>query len=281
MLLSFDILERNVSKVDSINVFPVADKDTGRNVFNAVRPLIDTEFEFSEEFFDEYSRRIMLTAGGSSGNILALYAIDLSKNFNNNYTKMCKGAVDFVYKMMYEPQEGTILTAMRSVPNTYTDAEDFIYKFIENTYNVLLNGPDLLPILKENNTIDSGTLGFLYILCDIYRCITGKDISPEIDVNEPLFIVNEDIENKYCVEITLLSTDDELKQLLSKRGSELVFLTAGDKTKIHIHTDDYLSVIDLCRKFGTIEKYKIEDMTNNNEYIILWKYYTWYCRSLV
>lgn len=269
MLLSFDILFKNKELLNKINVFPIADGDTGRNLCATLLPVKEFTFINLFLFLKECSEKCIMSARGSSGNILALYIMGLSKNCNDNYTIMCKEAAKFTWDTMYEPVEGTILTAMKDVPESYESPQDFIYKFIQNTYKNLFNGPDLLPVLKENKTLDSGTLGFLYILCDIYKCMTGKDISPNIELDDPAYIVNIDTEDRYCVEISLVTENNELKSSLSKLGSELIYLASENNVKLHIHTNNYLEVIDLCKSYGDIKNYKIEDMLNNNEYITL------------
>lgn len=269
MLLSFDILKRNKEQLNSINVFPIADGDTGRNLCCMIDAIQDIEFTTLEDYLAKASDKALMSARGSSGNILSLYIMGLYQNYSENLFEMCKTASDFTWEMMYKPVEGTILTAMKDVPESYENATDFVYKFIQNTYNNLINGPEILSVLKENQTLDSGTLGFLYILCDIYKCMTGEDVSPILELNEPLYIIDNNVEDKYCVEITLASNQKDLKQTLSKMGSELIFLATNDKIKLHIHTDDYFKVIKACEEKGLILNYKIEDMLKNNERIFL------------
>lgn len=269
MLLSFEILKRNKDTVNKINVFPVSDGDTGNNLCSAVSTLENIEFNDIHDILKLNVNEIMMNGRGCSGNIFSLFLYGLHENYSDNLHDMFKRASEFAWDSMYNPVEGTILTAMRDVPKEYDSFEDFIYRYIQNAYRNLFNGPDLLPILKANNTLDSGTLGFLYILCDVYYCITGKDISPDIDLNEPLYHKNEKIENRYCVEMNLISNNSNIRSLLSDKGSELIFLSSGNDIKLHIHTDDYSYVYDLCKSIGEIKDYKIEDMENNNERIFI------------
>lgn len=264
MLLSFDIFEKNKNLLNKINVFPVADGDTGNNLLSAVSSLRCFDFKSIKDLSKLNINDIMMSGRGCSGNIFSLYLIGLYNNVSDNLTDMFRKASDFAWSTMYNPVEGTILTAMKSVPEEYSSLEDFFYRYIQNTYESLMKGPDLLQVLKDNHTLDSGTLGFLYILCDVYKCLTNKDISPNIDISEPLYINNDCVNDRYCVEISLISNRHELKQILSKEGSELVYLTSGDKIKLHIHTDNYIRVFELCKEFGQITDYKIEDMLNNN-----------------
>lgn len=269
MLLSFDILKSHINLLNKINVFPVADGDTGNNLYFAVKSLQNFEINKIQDLHNLDSNKVIMFGRGCSGNIFSLFLYKIVTSDSDNLSEMCKEAAKFTWDTMYEPVEGTILTAMKDVPESYESPQDFIYKFIQNTYKNLFNGPNLLPVLKENKTLDSGTLGFLYILCDIYKCMTGKDISPNIELDDPVYIVNVDTEDRYCVEISLVTENNKLKSSLSKLGSELIYLASEDNVKFHIHTNNYLEVIDLCKSYGKIINYKIEDMLNKNNRIFI------------
>lgn len=269
MLLSFDIFERNVDLINRINVFPVADKDTGNNLLSAITPLKNRDFTSIQSLSDLSIEDIIMYGRGCSGNIFSLFLTGLCQNCSDNLTDMFKLASEFVWSAMYNPVEGTILTAMKDVPEEYDSLSDFFYRYIQNTYSNLMSGPDILTVLKENNTLDSGTVGFLYILCDIYRCLTGQDISPDLSDLNAVYAVNSAVDNRYCVEISLFTENEELKHLLSKMGSELIYLHSGTKVKLHIHTDNYMSVMHLCQENGKIDTYKIEDMTDGNRLVTL------------
>jgi len=263
------ILNSKKELLNKINVFPIADGDAGRNLCTTLECINTIQYTNLKSYLETLSSKTTMSARGSSGNILALYIMGLSQNYSDNLTEMCTKAAQFAWDTMYEPVEGTILTAMKDVPKSYIDYKDFIYQFIQNTYKNLFNGPDLLPVLKDNNTLDSGTLGFLYILCGIYKELTEIDLSPELDLSEPLYVNNYSSEDRYCVELLLDYTNSEVKSLLNNYGSELIFMALPDKIKLHIHTKDYNKILEICQEFGSIIEYKIEDMFNENERIYL------------
>lgn len=240
--------------LNQINVFPIADKDTGDNLYRTL------SLENCETL-EDVKNQILMKARGSSGNILALYVMGLWENKSDNLYEMCSKAAQFTWDTMYEPVEGTMLTAMKDVPKEYASLEDFIYKYIENTQNNLMKGPDLLPVLKENNTLDSGTLGFLYILCGIYKGLTDLDVTPEINVAPVNSKVAEE-DFKHCVEV-LLDISQENHELLIEElkllGNELIILRQDTKSKIHIHTNDFNSVILKSKLFGILLEEKIDN----------------------
>ena len=244
--------------LNNINVFPIADKDTGNNICKTL------SLENCETF-EDVKNQILMKARGSSGNILALYVMGLWENKSDNLYDMCSKAAQFTWDTMYEPVEGTILTAMKDVPKEYDSLEDFIYRYVENTKNNLLKGPDILPVLKENNTLDSGTLGFLYILCGIYKGLTGKDIAPKISVEETVS-ANPILDYKYCTEVLLGIDDDShntVIECIKHLGNELIVLRQGSVTKIHIHTNDFRRVLNICEKQGRLLESKVDEMCNS------------------
>ena len=253
-----DYLASYRDTLNNINVFPIADKDTGSNICKTLS--LD-----NCNTFEDVKNQILMKARGSSGNILALFAMGLWENKSENLYEMCSKAAQFTWDTMFEPVEGTILTAMKDVPKEYDSLEDFIYRYVENTKNNLLKGPDVLPVLKENNTLDSGTLGFLYILCGIYLGLTGKDIAPKISVEE---VVGSSsiIDYKYCTEVLLDVEDTSHKAIIESikhLGNELIVLRQGNLTKIHIHTNDFRRVLNICEKQGKILDSKVDEMYNS------------------
>lgn len=269
MQLSFNIFKSRIDLLNKINVFPIADGDTGRNLNNIIKNIETIDFISLEDYLLKAAKSAIMNGTGCSGNIFSLYLLGLSQNYTENFSEMCKRAAQFTWNTMYEPVEGTILTAMKDVPLEYSSLEDFLYKYIQNTYKNLMKGPDLLSILKESKTLDSGTLGFLYILCDFYKNITGVNIAPNFDSLDSVYVVNSNINDRYCIEINLIVKNGNLKFLLSEIGSELIYLPFENRVKFHIHSNDYISVISLCKENGEILDYKIEDMINNNHKIYL------------
>jgi dihydroxyacetone kinase-like predicted kinase len=183
---------------------------------------------------------------------------------------MCKKAAEFAWNTMYEPCQGTMLTAMANVPCNYTSRapERFIYDYHQKVLDSLIQGPDLLPVLKEHHTVDSGTLGFAYILQGLYSAVTGDDsISFKLDVALPANVAIKPEEKKYCVEL-LLETEcaDKLRFFLRDYGDELIILEMNGMTKLHIHTDDALAVVKKAEEVSYIIKTKTDNMKSGEHW---------------
>lgn len=270
-----DTLKEHEEELNSINVFPIEDKDTGTNL----RKTLDFELpkhDNLKDFIHSFAQKVLYNARGSSGNILALYLLGLDNASNtlssNEWSTGFSKASEFVWKNMYNPQEGTMPTLMKSFPNIDGDFYVFLEKFIDNCISGLMEGPDLLPILKERNALDSGSLGFIFILCGIYKCLTGVDRTPHILLNNIINVdINKKVDFRYCVEGLLHSYNkEELLKVLKLSGNELIIMELKDyinrdTLKFHVHTFDWEKVEDACYKYGKPISFKVKDVTENNK----------------
>lgn len=161
------LIKQHLDELNSMNLFPIPDKDTGSNLKATLDCIENIEFKNLRDYIKDVSDNLILTARGSSGNILALFVLGLHNNYSENLSEMCRKAAEFTWSMMYNPKEGTILTAMKAVPDNYNDTRDFITQYYENVRKVYEEDYKKIEVLKENNQKDSGTLGFLYILEDL------------------------------------------------------------------------------------------------------------------
>lgn len=257
------ILKEKEDFLNRINVFPIADKDTGTNLYKTLD--IKPEGNNCREYVEDICDKVAYSARGSSGNIIALYLMGLKKYYSEDFHAMCSQAAEFAWNLMYNPQEGTILTAMKAVPKDYIDFNDFIYKYYLNSLDGLLNGPEVLSILKERNTLDSGTLGFIYILCGVYKTLTDIDIVPDINEITPTES-NEKLEYTYCVEILLHGNHKKDIENLSEYGNELIIINNNKDTKIHIHTNRKDEVIDFIKSIDLIKKLKVDNMETGSTF---------------
>ena len=265
-----DILKAHETELNDINVFPIADKDTGKNLVKTLDFELP-ETESIRDFVHKYSELALYNARGSSGNILALYLMGIDNNWDDkSISNTFVNAAKFVWDNMYNPKEGTMLTLMKQVPQE-NDFASFLNQFIDNCIKSLLEGPNRLPILKEKNTLDSGSLGFIYILCGIYKCLVGVDKTPEIILKSPEEnIMNSGDNFRYCVEGLLSSyKKEDIIEVLKKSGNEIVITESltSEKEKIlkfHIHTNNWRMIKNACIMFSHLIDLKVEDMQNNN-----------------
>ena len=189
------LLEKNRALVDSLNVFPVPDGDTGTNMSmtmqGAVKDLRNLpETATVEEVMAKVSSGALRSARGNSGVIL-------SQLFRGFY-KAAKGheeldGISFAaamaegtkaaYKAVMKPKEGTILTVSRMISDEVQNAveedaqlgcEALMITCIQKGEEALRLTPDLLPVLKEAGVVDSGGKGLLFIYHGFLMAMNGE-----------------------------------------------------------------------------------------------------------
>ena len=294
------LLEKNKAYVDSLNVFPVPDGDTGTNmsmtIGNALPELKAAGDGISAGDAAKLTASAMLRgARGNSGVILSLIFRGLSKGLAGQAeadAKMLSDAfklgVDAAYKSVMKPTEGTILTVVREAwENTKDsaqeggDAAEFLAKFIEEGEKSLANTPELLPALKKAGVVDAGGKGLLVILSGMQQVISGGGMirsEEETKPSAPAAVAaagaaQEDIKFAYCTEFIVnkkpgAKDATALRAFLETIGDCVVVVDDDDIIKVHVHSNHPGKAIEEGIKFGELTKMKIENMREQHHNII-------------
>ncbi len=285
--------------IDSLNVFPVPDGDTGTNmsltfsagVADALKANSDTVGDIAKAL----SKGLLMGARGNSGVILSqifrgvYQAIDTNETINplqlaNAFVNGSRVA----YKAVMRPVEGTILTVIREASD-YTflhisnqpDATlvDVMEKLVEEAKISLDGTPELLPVLKEVGVVDSGGAGLLVILEGMLSVLKGKSIAL-LDVSKQTSTMSasnmESDEFGYCTEFIIRLNEESirsfsestLRDTLSKLGDSIVVVQDEDIVKVHIHTLTPGDALNAGQVYGEFAKLKIENMQEQHENII-------------
>lgn len=277
-------LHDEIDKLNRLNVFPIPDGDTGINMFSTFEPLLKLENSYSHlgKLMDFSSQEILKSSRGNSGTILATFFYGVANSLEDKKTctvseliNAFKKGTDACYKTIGNPKEGTILTLMRKCSELDIE-EDFsclFTKMNETCEEWLKKTPELLPVLKEAGLVDSGAYGFTIIISAMKASLLGEDIKrkdySELEVNFDKYD-EEDINYNFCVEGIIEKYNefigefkcDELKNELFKLGESEVFIETNKLIKFHIHVNDEDKVSSLCKLYGNLVKYKVDDMAN-------------------
>ncbi len=200
------LLEQNKAYIDSLNVFPVPDGDTGTNMSMTMQSAMNeimslSDMENVSTVSAAASKGALKGARGNSGVILSQIFRGFSKAFKDSeeidaalLVSGLKKATESAYKAVMKPKEGTILTVIRmiseAVEEAYnknpksTDISDLIDLMIESGEKALALTPDLLPVLKEAGVIDSGGKGLMTILSGFRLAFNGKSLDDIGDVSK-------------------------------------------------------------------------------------------------
>ena len=280
--------------VNSLNVFPVPDGDTGLNMsltMQAGKAAI-SGFEGSLSDCAEKVAAALLRGGrGNSGVILSLFFRGVSKELkgkesadNMMFARAFRAGVDAAYKAVRNPTEGTVLTVMRvSAERAFSAAssspelslEDFFGVIEDAARDTLEKTPDMLPVLKQANVVDAGGKGFLIILGGMKSVADGRGIvestaSDQVQDKADFSSFNtEDIKYAYCTECIVdkdpsgrvtPSKVEKFRDFIMGCGDSGVFIDDDTFIKFHIHTNDPGKVLTECLRYGTLAKVKVENM---------------------
>ena len=226
-------LRANYQIVDSLNVFPVPDGDTGTNMkmtieggVNEIASMDDVNiYEISKKL----SRGMLMGARGNSGVILSQLFRGLSKGFENlvsvnaiSLAEAFESSVKQAYKAVVTPVEGTILTVAREasermslIANSRMSINEFFKEYLQEAKRSLENTPNLLPVLKEAGVVDSGGTGYVYIIEGMLKALEGEIITDDNLTSASHFVQfdvksDEESEFGYCTEflVDLTKVDD-------------------------------------------------------------------------
>ena len=285
------LLEKNKEMLNSLNVFPVPDGDTGTNMTltmqSAIRELKTTHSTDIVELANMVSNGSLMGARGNSGVILSQILRGFSKALQGKDqidTQVLADALDkgskTAYKAVMKPIEGTILTVSResaehalSVCETETDIVVFLRDVINAGIRSLNHTPELLPVLKEAGVVDAGGKGFITILDGMLSAISGEDIdyqSEDQDLStetiakrDILSPINDDIEFGYCTEF-LINNNTENSEFFAKEikdiGDSMMVVEGDGFIKVHVHTNEPGVVLDKALKVGELVDIKIDNM---------------------
>lgn len=254
LLKSYNYIKDNIELLNSINVFPVYDKDTGNNVMHTLENI--KEMEFTKDNLKDIADVAIYNARGNSGSILSLFLIGLSQNKDKNFSEMCKSASEFVWDNIYNPKSGTILDALKNVPED-SDLETFLLNYYNNAVLELYTGKEKLELLKKYNTVDAGTLCFVYLLKGLYESLANKTLDFNIKLN-PIEKESDKKKYRFCVNFNI---DNPLCDIPKDIDfDEFIKTSINNNCRIHIHTNDYKALLDFYKNYGNISNLYIQDM---------------------
>lgn len=290
-------LDKNKEEVNTLNVFPVPDGDTGTNMSltmkASLKQILDLEEYSAGKVAMAASQGSLMGARGNSGVILS----QLFRGFANglkdkevasteDLAKAFKLASDTAYKAVMKPTEGTILTVARGCADyalrIYEEEKDiiiFMEKVIEEGNNVLNQTPEMLPVLKQAGVVDAGGKGLIYVLIGALNGITGKEdfeleeYRKKETIEKPIVhhIDTGDIKFGYCTEF-MVNTDyrdiDKFREEIAAFGDSLLVVGGEGLIKVHVHTNNPGDVLEKALQLGELNDIKIDNMRYQHRHIV-------------
>lgn len=282
-------LELQSEYVNSLNVFPVPDGDTGTNMSMTFRAAVKEIEGMDSKNIGEVSKKLakgaLMGARGNSGVILSQILRGISKGlegkeeaYASEFANALLEGSKSAYKAVMRPTEGTILTIVRTAGEVAVALkEDNITELMREVCReskiMLDKTPEMLPALKKAKVVDSGGMGLLIILQGMQEALenglkvtTGTPQAVKSSVAKAQrseTMSEEDIKFGYCTEFIILGDSNHAEEFKSKvinKGDSLVVVGYEDVIKVHIHTNNPGKVLEEAVKFGELSKIKIDNM---------------------
>ena len=291
--------EREVEKINALNVFPVPDGDTGTNMIMTLKAATEGSMEYKGSSVGELSEivasRALMGARGNSGVILSQILRGIARGLRKKeyitpgeLSKAFQYGVVYAYRAVSKPVEGTILTVAREMARGIRSASrqgenlnNSIEAAIKNGKSALARTTDMLPALKEAGVVDAGGLGLLVFvegcLYALKRSMSDvihyKDMN-NLEESEPLiaattsFTEITSLDFPYCTELIVKSEEGafhKLKAELSLLGESLLVAEDRNVAKVHIHTANPGLVLEKALQYGTLHDLKIDNMLDQQK----------------
>lgn len=275
--------------INKINVFPVADGDTGTNLMFTMTALEGVNlhtFNSLQEYTQQLARAAVDGARGNSGAIFAQFLQGMHEGLISTTGNRLNGialadafgnAAKIARQAMAKPVKGTMLTVMRAFADAFRKqarAGDSLDRIFLSAYRVaqtaLDQTPEQLQVLKEAGVVDAGAQGFVDFLTGIKLLIEQGDAAlpvpgqvhelPDFDIA----IDHENPEHRYCTECVIegqaMQRQQILHELQTLDASSTVVAGDASRLRIHIHVDRPDEVFRLCGLHGEVSQQKADDM---------------------
>ncbi len=300
-------LETNYDILNNLNVFPVPDGDTGTNMLSTfeagVRAIRSgaADGDTMEGIAARMNAELIRSSRGNSGFILARFfhgffqsADGLDALAPENLAAGFAAGLYQVHISLFSPVEGTMITVIRAMAESLKSAAsaipapvltEILESALQAGRKALADTPRLLPILARAGVIDSGALGFIFLIEGFRRGLTGEAAVREREENyrfapvpraagkfdcadtDADYGAEGEVDTRffsYCTEVSVNKVRDfskeKVSQFLEERGNSIALVCEEGFLKLHIHTNQPREVIEYMKTVGTVEHVKIDNL---------------------
>ena len=286
-----DSLQEHKESLNSLNVYPVPDGDTGSNMAATLNSVV-SEIESLEEnlelenIIDAISHGSLMGARGNSGVIISQILrgfVSKIKNASrktidaNLFSEALSEAASAAYEAVGNPVEGTILTVVRETAEAAEKAASEKLSLLplaeiarEAAKRSLDSTPELLPVLARAGVVDAGGSGFLLMLDSLLHIIDDRPMpEPEVvtaSVDSLILDVHDETSNsgtRYEVMYFLYAQDDlipDFKKAWSEIGDSIVVVGGENIWNCHVHTNNIGAAVEAGISIGKPYEIRVTDL---------------------
>ncbi|MEA4882109.1 MAG: DAK2 domain-containing protein [Clostridia bacterium] len=298
-------LGENKSIIDSLNVFPVPDGDTGTNMYLTVSSALKEAQKVKAgsvgSVADAIAMGSLMGARGNSGVIFSQLMRGFSKKLHglatvgpHDFAAALTEASSVAYKAVMKPVEGTILTVARmgaragvQAARDGNDINAVLAAALRQGEATLEKTPEMLPTLKEAGVVDAGGKGLIIFLEGFARGLRGESaeailtaetrpgaqVAPEVPAKAHAAVAHapkQKIEFTYCTELIVRGTEldtEAIKRSLAAavKGDSTLVVGGPDTVKVHMHTNFPGKILEACVAHGSLHEIHINNMEDQNE----------------
>ena len=283
-------LEANRRRIDDLNVYPVPDGDTGTNLTETARAIMEvldaSTAADRATLAKELTRAALMGARGNSGVIFSQILRGAAEALGEaglldaaTIRRAFRAASDAAYRAVSRPVEGTMLSVIRELAEEAEDPRNadlapaaLLKQLIERGEDALARTPDQLAVLREAGVVDAGGAGLLEIVRGVSAALSGEPLpdAPAEDAHEAgLDAVHQELSQfRYCT-VFLIEGEgldaESLEVQLEPLGDSLLVVGDSSMLKIHVHTDEPGKALALGTALGVIEGVEIANMHTQTE----------------
>ncbi len=276
-----NLLRKEMEFINAINVYPVADADTGTNMYNTVKGIVDIIADIQSDRADVMAQNIaeasLESARGNSGTILSQYFWGFSEAVQGKEALNVRDLADalieakkWAYQAVSTPVEGTMLTTMRAAADAadaLRDEQDvlrFINKVYQSALAALEKTPELLARIGKPKIIDSGAYGYTLVLEGLVHAFGGKVNGYRVRGMSAERESAPQEGSLFCSNFMLNAdegvTAGEIRRAIQQYGDSIVVVGGRGKMKVHIHTDRPDVVEKVLERYGKVVQKRIDQI---------------------
>jgi uncharacterized protein len=275
-------------ELNRLNVFPVADSDTGNNLVSLMRSILSALTHTHETVSDTLhaiAKNALIGAKGNSGMIFAQYMNGVARNYQPRNGESHEALVHALYyavadafQAVFHPQEGTMLSVMKTwATSLYSSIRtaplsESLVSAKQEAYVTLQDTKTIHPILRKHGVMDAGAQGFYEFIAGLTEVLLGEEDVEIIEDMEKSFLMDSHIHTevdaahapvlRYCMEAVIDGgwSAAEVIPLVQDLGDSLVVATGVSSTRIHLHTDSPQELVPRIEQLGAVTHIKADDM---------------------
>ncbi len=252
--------------LDEINVYPVPDADTGRNLRISLAPL-----KFSAD--KVLAEHLLMTATGNSGNIAcAFFSRFIRSDTLDGLPDAAAAGKAAAWAALRDPKPGTMLTVfdamVRVLVSTGLETALALPELVlEQMKIAVLSTTGMLAELRQAGVADAGALGIFLFFEGFFQSLAGRPearsnpfdlFGAKLDLTQP---VTTAAEEGYCIDTVLRPSNmEDATRQLSSLGDNVVTLADDRHLKVHLHAADENIAKASLSAVGEMIRWKSEKM---------------------